>query len=60
MDKPRHPNVIRTWNQRRPVHGITPIKNDPAAHFPVRGIPAPPTPKQPHPKDKTSNLPEKP
>jgi hypothetical protein len=28
MDKPRHPNVIRTWTVRRPARVVPPIKNE--------------------------------
>jgi hypothetical protein len=26
MDKPRHPNVVRTWNWGRPARGVPPVK----------------------------------
>jgi len=28
MDKPRHPNVIRTWTVRRPARDVPRIKNE--------------------------------
>jgi hypothetical protein len=41
MDKPRHPNVIRTWNMRRPVPNLPSVKNEITRQIPVRGVPQP-------------------
>ena len=27
MDKPNHPNVIRTWKLLHPMQGVSPFKN---------------------------------
>ncbi|MBV8551038.1 MAG: hypothetical protein JOY54_07030 [Acidobacteriaceae bacterium] len=54
MDKPRHPNVIRTWTVRHPVRGVPPVKNEGGNRGPVRGLPQPPRQQQP-PKDKTTS-----
>ena len=39
MDKPRRPNVIRTWKQYHPVRGVSPIKSAIDRRSPVRGVP---------------------
>jgi hypothetical protein len=39
MDKPRHPNVIRTWNMRRPIPFLPSVKNAITRQTPVRGVP---------------------
>ncbi len=39
MDKPRHPNVIRTWNMRHPVPSLPSVKNAITRQTPVRGVP---------------------
>ena len=44
MDRPRHPNVIRTWNIRRPVPSLPSVKNEIARQIPVRGVSQPQTP----------------
>jgi hypothetical protein len=41
MDKARHPNVIRTWNMRRPVPILPAVKNEITRQIPVRGVPQP-------------------
>jgi hypothetical protein len=45
MDKPRHPNVIHTWNMRRPVPVSPSVKNEITRQIPVRGVPQPQTPR---------------
>lgn len=39
MDKPRHPNVIRTWKLHRPVGGLPDDTSQIEQQPPVRGIP---------------------
>lgn len=44
MDRPRHPNVIRTWAVERThhnIHAIPPVKHDNPQHAPPRTVPAP-------------------
>lgn len=39
MDKPRHPNVIRTWKLHRPMRGLPHDKGQIGQQPPVRGVP---------------------
>jgi len=42
MDRPRHPNVIRTWAVERThhtVHNIPPVKQENPRHSPPRTVP---------------------
>lgn len=43
MDRPRHPNVIRTWTverTRHPVRNIAPPKPENVRSAPVKGVPS--------------------
>jgi len=40
MDKPRHPNVVRTWNWGRPAHGVPSVKPNIAQRNQQARIPA--------------------
>lgn len=54
MDRPRHPNVIRTWAVERThhnIHNIPPVKHDNPQHSPPRNVLPTVTPKRP-PTDK--------
>jgi hypothetical protein len=44
MDKPRHPNVIRTWHVRRPARVVPVIKNETARRNGTRAVPQAQTP----------------
>jgi hypothetical protein len=44
MDKPRHPNVIRTWQVRQPVRVVPPIKDETAQRNRKRRVPQPQRP----------------
>jgi hypothetical protein len=39
MDKPRHPDVIRTWKLPNPVRGVSPVKGKVQRWQLVRGVP---------------------
>lgn len=50
MDKPRHPNVIRTWNVRRPARVMPQVKQDIDRRFPASEPKSTQIPRKPHPK----------
>jgi hypothetical protein len=39
MDKPRHPNVIRTWKLYNSLRGLPPDKSQVQRQPPARGVP---------------------
>jgi hypothetical protein len=41
MDKPRHPNVVRTWNWGRPLRGVPSTKPDMRQSNERSRVPAP-------------------